>query len=397
MFAADLTRYLKGYLRIKIEGQSTEHFINGCLHEKISLWRLKKISKNKMTLNLGVKSFKKLRPIARKSKCKVKILEKKGLPFLLRKYRKRKTFLLGVFIFFVALNFLASFLWTIEIKGNERVESKNILSLLETMNIKPGVMKYGIDADKVAGKMVLELSDLAWAGIEIRGTKMLIEVSESTLPPELVPLDIPCDIIAAKDGYIESIVVRQGEKKVKAGDTVKKGQLLVSGLLENKNDKTQTMLVHSMAEVKARTWYEADSKIINIIKKKVPTGNVKNIYKLDLFSKTIGIPFIKNKFENFEVTKTLRSLSFGEKLVLPIGLVTERYSEYNIVNTELDSYTARKLAIDGAYEAILDRIPKGTRILKTVISDILQDEKAAVRVVVECLEEIGLTKEIGGN
>ena len=152
-----------------------------------------------------------------------------------------------------------------------------------------------------------------------------------------------------------------------------------------------------MAEVKARTWYEADSKIISIIKEKVPTGNVKNIYKLDLFSKTIGIPFIKNKFENFEVTKTLHSLSFGEKLVLPIGIVTERYSEYNIVNTELDSYTARKRAIDKAYEAILDRIPKGTRILKTVISDILQDEKAAVRVVVECLEEIGLTKEIGGN
>lgn len=397
MFAADLIRYLKGYLRIKIEGQSTEHFVNGCLREKLVLWQLKKISKTKMSLNLGIQSFKKLRPIARKSKCKVKILEKKGLPFLLRKYRKRKTFLLGGIIFFVVLNFLASFLWTIEIKGNERVESKNILVLLETMNIKPGVIKYGIDADKVADKMVLELRDLAWAGIEIRGTKMLIEVSESTLPPELVPLDLPCDIIAAKDGYIESIVVRQGDRKVKAGDTVKKGQLLVSGLLENKNNTTETMLVHSQAEVKARTWYEADSKIISIIKEKVPTGNTKNIYKLDLFSKTIGIPFVKNKFENFEVAKTLRSLSFGEKLVLPIGLVTEHYSEYNIVNTELDSYAARKMAIDRAYEAILDRIPKDTRILKTVISDILQDEKAAVRVLVECLEEIGLTKEIGGD
>lgn len=397
MPAVNIIRYLAGYLRLKIEGRSPEHFINHCMHEKIALWQIRKISKSKLILNLGTGSFKKLRPPARKSRCRVRILEKKGLPFLLRKYGKRKAFLLGGLIFLAVLNFLASFLWSIEIKGNERVETKSILSFLETMDIKPGVLKYGIDVDKAADRLVLEMSDLAWAGIELRGTKLLIEVSESILPPELVPLHRPCDIVASRDGYIESIVVRQGERKVKAGETVKKGQQLVSGLLENKNDKTQTMLVHSMAEVKARTWYEVEAEIISVIREKVPTGRVRNIYKLDFFSKEIGIPFIKNEFEKYEVTRTRRSLSFGEKLVLPVGLVTEIYSEYNIVDTELDAFTARKLAADRAYEAILGSIPEGSRILKTSVSDAVHDEKAFVRAVVECLEEIGLTKEIGGN
>ena len=90
MYIAILLRLLLGYVRVEIEGYYIERFINICQLRKILIWNLKREKGVKLYINIGIKDYKKLREISRKTNCKIKILKKKGLPFFINKYKKRK-------------------------------------------------------------------------------------------------------------------------------------------------------------------------------------------------------------------------------------------------------------------------------------------------------------------
>ena len=90
MFIKLLVRLLFGYVRIEVEGYYIERFINICTNNKILIWNLKREKGVKLYLNIGINDFKKLSVIARKTNCKIKILRKKGIPFFLNRYKKRK-------------------------------------------------------------------------------------------------------------------------------------------------------------------------------------------------------------------------------------------------------------------------------------------------------------------
>ena len=101
MFIKLLVRLLLGYVRIEVEGYYIERFINICTNNKILIWNLKREKGVKLYLNIGIKDFKKISTVARKTNCKVKILRKRGIPFLLNKYKKRKIF--AIFLILILL------------------------------------------------------------------------------------------------------------------------------------------------------------------------------------------------------------------------------------------------------------------------------------------------------
>lgn len=82
---------LAGYLRIRVEGYSPERFLNLCCYHGIFLWNLRP-AKGAYEMNIRVRDFRRLRPMVRKSRAKVRIIQKRGVPFFIHKYRGRKLF-----------------------------------------------------------------------------------------------------------------------------------------------------------------------------------------------------------------------------------------------------------------------------------------------------------------
>ena len=97
MFLKICLNYIIGYVNIKVESYFLERFINICISKKIFLWNVKRKKSTILYANISIKDYKRLKEITKKTKSRVKIESKKGLPFLLHKYRKRKIFL-GFFI-----------------------------------------------------------------------------------------------------------------------------------------------------------------------------------------------------------------------------------------------------------------------------------------------------------
>ena len=105
-----LLEYAIGYVNIVIEGYYIEQFINICNNKQIDLWNIKKENSIKIFANVQIGDFKRLKPICKKTKCKVKIQNKRGLPFVIRKYKKRKFFFVFLLLIILTIIILSNFI-----------------------------------------------------------------------------------------------------------------------------------------------------------------------------------------------------------------------------------------------------------------------------------------------
>mgnify|MGYP000869556892 FL=1 len=394
MLLVNIFNFIKGYVVILVEGYYLERFLNICSRRQIYLWDVKKLSKCTMRLKISINGFRLLRPIAYKTKCRVKILTKRGLPFVVYRYRKRKTFIVGILLFCALLWYMTSFIWVIEITGNENISTEEIMENLEQCGLKVGTYKAGLDTDNIQNEMMLRLNRLSWIGLDVKGTKVNVEIKERRLAPPIFENHIPCNIIASKDGVIKEMVVKNGQPAVKEGDTVTKGQLLISGVLDSKVEGVR--YVHSLGSVKARTWYEKSKEMKLIKTNRIPTGREIKKYSVTILGQKInlyinsGIPY-----EDYDKITYNNELSFGKDYIIPITIHQEQYKEIVIEKEKIPVEQAveegtRLLQDEFAKEAAAD-----IEILNQNVEHIFVDENTVVvKYTVECMEEIGVQEQI---
>ena len=259
MFLKILLNYILGYVNIRVEGFFIERFINICISKKILLWNMKREKSTILYANIGIQDYKKLKNIAKKTKTRINIQSKKGMPFLLHRYRKRKIFVGLLAIIFIALFMMSKFIWNIEIKGNTRISKTEIMEELNKNGLKIGTYKRKLNANSVINKVRLDRGDIAWIGIDIEGTNAIVEIKETSEAPELIDENEYCNIVSNKEGMITKINVQNGTAVVKEGDIVKEGDTLVLGYLEGKY--TGIRYVHAKADIEAKIWYSKKEKV----------------------------------------------------------------------------------------------------------------------------------------
>lgn len=393
-----LWNYLRGYVIIIVEGNFIEKFLNICTHRQIRLWDVRMQKEHLATMKLGIKSFRSIRPIVRKARCRVKLVNKIGLPFVLNRYRRRKAFYAGVVLFIVLIYVTTSFIWSVEIKGNNKIPASRIEEALERHGVKTGILKYGINTDKAVTGLMLEMKELSWLSIVVKGTKVKVDLRERIEIPEIIPKDMPCDIVASKEGLIKQILVMEGIESVGVGDTVKKGHILISGRIPAKDDEDKFRQVHAMGTVTARTWYEEREPVKLTEVERVKTGRYITNYSMKLFSWNLDLIPLKNKFSDYDVEERRRKLSIGENLVFPIEWITVKYYEEKPVEAHVNEDDARAKAAETAYMKLLRQLPSGAEVVgkKEKFSIEENGEQAAI-VILECIENIGMSRRIGGN
>ncbi|WHH59580.1 sporulation protein YqfD [Petroclostridium sp. X23] len=394
MLLVNLFSYFKGYVTILVEGYFIEKFINICTRRQIYLWDIKKINSCAVKMKVSIKGFKALKPVAHKTKCRVKILYKKGTPFIMHRYRKRKTFMLGVLLFCALLWYLTSFIWIIDISGNNDIKREEILTLLEQSGLKVGSLKMGLDTDHIENEMMIRLNQLSWIGIDIKGTKAVIDIKLRRMPPKIVEKHIPCNIIATKDGVIRSMIVKSGQPMVKIGDTVSKGQLLVSGIMDSKVQGIRYS--HSVASVKARTWYERSKEVPLKRSKRIKTGNKMEKNVLKILDKQINLYLNSSiPYANYDKMTYSRELTLGKEYVLPVTLETNVYEEVLIEEENISLDDAVSQAVNSMNEEIRNELDEGTELVDRQSDHIFIDENnIVVKLTVEAVEEIAIQEEI---
>lgn len=283
-----MLRFLRGYVRFVIIGDKIENFFNDISRSRIRLWNTAKIQ-NEFLSFTTVKNYKKLRPFAKKAGIKLRIKKKRGFPFITHKYRKRFGIIVGITISGLFLLIMSQFLWSIEVHGNGRINPTDLIKFMSEMKIKPGVSRRDIDVKDIERAALLKFSDISWISINICGSRANIEIKERIIPPQQIDEKEPCNIIAGKSGWIKYIEVYDGQKIIGVDNFVYKGQLIVSGIIEDGH--LNNTLKHSRAKIIAEveeilTVEQPLTKEINIYKDK---NKVKHNVSLEILGLNIPL------------------------------------------------------------------------------------------------------------
>jgi sporulation protein YqfD len=293
-----LWAYLYGYLTIVVKGVHPERFINMAIARGIQLWDLSWDSTDTLTVKIYAQSFRTLRHVARQSRCRVRICRKSGFPFLIKRFRRRRMLLIGAIVFVLALYFLSSLIWTVDVSGTRKLSSAQVKELVAAEGLKPGNFCFQLDRDQIENQLLRQLPEVSFVEVNIQ-PRAKVKVVEKKTP---APSQGPCHIVAKKEGVIDSILVLEGQGMVKEGDLVKKGQVLISGAIypplpepdpakpePQLSDQKPVSFVNAQGVVYGKYWYRfyGEALLDEVVKEK--TGRQVRRYSIIMGGKELII------------------------------------------------------------------------------------------------------------
>ena len=392
MFIKIIFNYIIGYIRISIEGYYIERFINICGNEKITIWNLKRNKNVKLELNIGIKDLKKVAKIAKQTKCKIKIIKKKGLPFLFNRYRKRKLFFVFLLVIIIGLGISSNFVWNIQIVEEDKESIENLYQDVVESGLEIGKMKSKINTKDIINKVRLKRNDIAWMGIELKGTNAIVKVVKATAKPEIVDDNEYCNIVSDEQGIITKINAQNGTIAVKVGDTVNVGTTLINGWMEGKY--TGLRYVHAKGEIQAKVWHTKNKKILYNATEKTETGNIENKYQIKINNFEINLSKRLSKFKIYDTIVLENKFKIFSDFYLPISLVKITNKEIKEEQKNYNVEQAKDLGIEQLQEELDNEIEDKSKVVNKIINTYEKEDGIEVYVTYEVLEDIGTNEKI---
>ncbi|MDF2588358.1 MAG: hypothetical protein K0S41_2199 [Anaerocolumna sp.] len=391
-----LLRWLQGYLLIQMKGQSPERFINLCSNRMVYLWDLKNVDGYYQS-HITLKEYRKLKPIARKTGTIPYIKKKCGLPFLMHKYKKRKGYIAGVLLFCVILYILSLFIWDVNILGGHTYTEEAMVKFLKSNQIYIGLQKKNVNCQDIEVLIRNTYKDIGWVSAEIKGTRLIIKIEETKMPTPAVTASTPCHIVAAKDCIIDSIVVRTGIPSVKIGSVVKKGDPLVSGIIDIIGDNLEVVEkipVIADADIIGKTYYEYnDTFSMNYIDKQY-TGKIKTGYSFSLFLKKFNLYKPRIPYGKYDIIVDEFTLHLGDNFYLPASYSVIKYPEYTETKKKYTELEAKTIAKDKLQRFLNNLVENDVLILENNVKIAIEKNSCTVSGKIIVLESVKEFKTI---
>lgn len=385
--------FFSGYVYVSVEGFFIERFINICRSKNIILQELHRENNTYIKFKLLKSDFKDIRHIAKRAKCKVKIEKKIGIPFIINRYRKRKIFAVAILVIAIFIFILTKFIWNIEVQGNENISKEEVLEIAKEYGISIGTYKGKIDVQKISNLIRLERDDFAWVGISIQGTNVIITVKDSIDKPEIIDKTAVCNIVANKKSVISKIIVQNGTARVKVGDEVNEGDLLVEGIMEGKY--TEDRFVHAEATVYGKSIYEKEKKEGFVQNQKVKTGNIEHKNKICINNFKINFNKGVSKFENYDTIMETKKIRLFSIFYIPIEIQKTTNEEFKLEEKSYQEEELKEKIVSELESELEEEFHLSNYKEENKKRDIVTNKdtnELTVKLIYEVQEEIGMEK-----
>ena len=387
-----LISYVIGYLGVTIEGYYIERFINMCISNKIVIWHLKRKKDVQLSFRIGIHDFKEIGKIAKKTRCKLKIDTKKGLPFLLHRYKKRKIFVVLLWLIIILMMLSSNFVWNVDIKEEKGQELENIAKDVEEAGLKLGEWKSKINTKEIINKIRLQRQDIAWMGIELKGTNAIVKVVKADVKPDIIDDNEYCSIVSDKVGIITKINAQTGTANVQVGDTINVGDTLINGWMEGKY--TGIRYVHAKGEVQAKVWHTKYKNIPYNATEREETGNIEEQFAIKFNNFKINLHKGVSKFKIYDTIETENKMKLFSDFYLPISIIKTTHKEVEEKPKDYQMEEAKNIGIEELEEELDKEIEDKEAIVGKNINTYEKGDSIDVYVTYEVLENIGTNEKL---
>ena len=378
--------FLKGYVIIQIEGFCAGRFLKRMTEAGIRVTDIRRVGETTVRFSIPCKSFFSLRKLRKGLPLRIRIVSRGGLPFLLKKLGRRPVLWIGGALLFAGMLFLSNRIWVIRIDETKRVDPEEVLALLKEDGVYPGAFLQGPILITAANDLSAKVRDAAWIGLDREGVMLRVSIREA-LPESAKRTDRePSDIVAEKDGIVTYVQVLRGQARVKVGDRVKKGDVLISGTILYKDEQVETA---ADGIVRAAIDYRTESALFETVTESFETGRTETIRILRFWDRELLRT--KPTFAHYRIAEPKASVPCA---LLPMHIETVTAWEIEFRERTLDTEEARQYALMRALESAYAAVPRDAEIINTY-GTIRQKRGVEYAVVIVTAEEIiGKTEEI---
>lgn len=326
-------KWLWGYRGVRCSNESSTRLLNIMHTHRIVYNRLNREDNGDLSFEISEKEYKMLLPILDKNGIKVYSVYGRGLPFIYKAHRNRAGLIIGL-VLYMSLIFLSSFfIWDIRVVSTTETPHNVIIENFKKLGCYEGTFLPSVDFEDLCIDYLEEYKDFSWVSVNVRGTVAYVEIREKTVYDRSA--DNPRNLVASHGGVIESYSVYKGRSLVKEGSVVKKGDLLISGIVDNKEGAFR--LCHADGRVVAVIDTDISVDVPYVNEKKVYTGRKFAKQKICFFN--LNIPYFSDNIpEDVTCTQTAekdRAVLF-DRIELPLSIDRNVYYEYR---TEQYTYT----------------------------------------------------------
>ncbi len=392
----NLIKLLRGTTSVTAQGVFPERLINLCAQHRIVFWGLNWVDEHTIILSVHRRDLKQLRMLGDKIGCSITLGEERGLPCFLRRFRSRYAFLIGLTLSLFCVSVLSQVVLTVEVEGNERVSTACILGELRRLGLYPGVYGPLLERKQLAQDALLRLEDLSWMTINLHGTRAEVLVREVVKQPEIVEKEGYFDITARADGMITELEVHNGQSLVREGDTVLRGDILISGNVKMEppvysDQPVRYYQTQARGKVLARTWRSLTAKIPLTAQKKGYIGDEKSWFSINIFGWSMD--FYRNSSISWPFYDKITTVY--PVLNLPVTMIKTSIRAYEPQTAQIDWSAAQPLLEERLYKQLEKLLGERGRVESAVYSARVQDQWLSVTLQAQCQEEIGV--EVPGS
>lgn len=385
MWMLRLLRRLTGYVRLEVQGNHAERFLNLCARSGIAVWDISRPRHGAVLLCVDKRNVKQVRELAGRTGCILQLAGEQGIWYDVRRHRKRTAFFLCAVAFALLLYLSSTVVWDIQLEGDFSVGQEEMLYYLEQQGLYVGARLMRVDTEQLEWLVRRDHPEIIHCGITRQGTRVTVFLQDALEYTPHVPLDEPCHLVAERDGQVLELQVREGEKMVVPGEAVLKGQMLANGVMDGGTQGYR--LVHAFGQVFAQTYYEEHETVPLHQSEWVRTGRSKTAWDVSFFglsldfSKICSIPY-----EKYDKMSQTDHAMVREK-PLPITRRTITWYELQEHSYELTVEQAQQQALETVRTRFAQQDPEREILEETVEYQVGQDA-VTVTVHYTCREDI---------
>jgi similar to stage IV sporulation protein len=332
---------------------------------------------------ISLKGFYALRQIVRKTGTRVAILKRYGLPFFVPTILSRKIFLLGLLVCVGCWIASSFFIWHIEVGGNLQITDDMFHTFLESQEIRLGTKKDKVDLTELEKQIRAAFPAVTWTSAKIVGTKLEIDIKENDAPimPAGEEQEIKGqDLVTPYQGVIVSMIVRRGVPKVKIGDTVEAGALLVEGRIPVVNDDLtvrEYQYVDSDADIVIEHIMTHEETLPYDYMTKDFTGRTKKRIFVRAGNKELR-SLTEITYPYYDSVVTEHTPKLFQDLNIPVFWGSYTYREYQNVEHEYSLEEAEYLLAEKMNQFLINLAEKGVQIIE---KNVKMDTKAGQWII----------------
>lgn len=309
---------------------------------------------------------------------------RRGAGRVLDAVRRRWPLAVGCLMVATGLFAASRLIWRVELV-NAGVYGADLRGYLTELGVRPLTPKQSVDLAHLRDSLEWRYPEVAWIECGFRGMTLTVTVVDGVAPGDALTHLGSGDVVAARDGIVDSVITLVGTPLVQAGEIVRKGQTLIAG--EERTSAGGTRPVSARGKVYARVWDGASVRVPLTETETTYTGRRQEVA-------VAACPWFDlgraedSGFDQQDVSVRVRPLG---GLFLPFTVRLETRMEAVFSTRPRDPEQARAEAAEAALRRLREKAgPDNDFLTKWVDYSMMNDEELWAVAVGESIRDIAL-------